>query len=387
MIFRWNRLRPLACLALVTPFGMNVATASELPEDHVQLNYVRLDGGGDGVAGPGLLVSKRLGQTLAFTANYVSEHVVSAPVDLFLADSRRLDETRRIGRLDLDLNDDRTSYTVGVTRSTQDSYVANTAHAEITESLFSDLTTVTLGASRGWDSAYRILGATGSRDPLFEGKSGQRSWALSLTQTLTQNLSAQFEGEVITQEGYLASPNRAARVATTDGYALVAERTPGTRTRDVAALHFKYYLPWRAAVTAGGRYHSDTWGVRARDWDLAYRQPLRHDRWVLEVALRHYGQSHADFYSDLSEAPAAGYLSRDRTLAEFKSDRIGVTADYTFATHRLHLKKLTGTIGIDGIRYRYADFRDPFAGASAGGVAPLYQHSALLAQAQLTGWF
>jgi len=382
-----KRLRPLAYALAFTALGMRCASASDLPEDHLELNFVRVDGGGDEVSGPGVLVSKRLGQSLAMTADYASEHILAAPVDLVLPDARRLDETRRIGRFNLDLGDDRTSYVLGVSRSTQDSYVANTAHAQITESLFSDLTHVTLTASRGWDAAYHILGATGSRDPAFEGKSGQRSWAFGVTQTLTRNLSARLDGEVITQEGYLASPNEAARVATSDGYALVAERTPSTRTRDVAALHLKYYLPWRAVVTGGGRYHADTWGVRARDFDLAYRQPLRHDQWVLEIALRHYAQSHADFYRDLAEAPPTGNLSRDRTLAEFKSDRIGLMADYTFSTHRLHLKKLTGSLGIDGIRYRYADFRDSFAHTNAAGAEPFYQHSGWLAQARLTGWF
>ena len=254
--------------------------------------------------------------------------------------------------------------------------------------MFSDLTSVSFGASRGWDSTYRVLDTTGTRDPSFQGKSGARSYDLEVTQVLTRNLTAQLAADVITEEGFLSSPDLAVRYLTAEGIGLSAENKPTTRTRDVAGVHLKYYLPRRAALTVGGRYSSDTWGVRSSTWDLAYLKPLHHDRLTLELDARLYRQSHANFYSDLAASPTTGLLSRDRTLAQFHSTLVGVQTTYDFgAKARLRLKKLTGSLRLDLINTRYADFSRATMGTLTPGIEPLYHPSGYFAQLHLTGWF
>ena len=115
--------------------------------------------------------------------------------------------------------------------------------------MFGDLTTVTIGVSRGWDIVTRVINAAHQKDPNFRKRVDRKTWSLGISQILTRNLLAGFDYEAITEQGYLQNPYRAIRFLAAPGSTIFLtgpETYPGTRTSNAAAVRLKYFLPWRA---------------------------------------------------------------------------------------------------------------------------------------------
>ena len=158
-------------------------------------------------------------------------------------------------------------------------------------------------------------------DPSFHQRADHRGYSLSLSQILTRNAIVNFNYELLTDQGYLANPYREIRYLSAGGlgFTLAPQVYPNTRTSNAASLQWKYYLPWRASLTAQYRFFRDTWGIVANTTELDYTWPVwRH--WTFDGSLRYYEQTHASFYSDLfPRADYQNFMARDRELAAFKS--------------------------------------------------------------------
>src|SRR5690606_15409484 len=141
-------------------------------------------------------------------------------------------------------------------------------------------------------------------------------------------------------------------------FALEREIYPRTRTSNAVALNAKYFLPYRAALSGGYRYFTDTWGIRADTFEVGYTHPI--GRWILELGYRHYSQDHADFYSDLFERrDQQNFMARDKELSTFTSHRVRLGGTYEFTPTGIgFIKKRSASLFYDRIEFEYYAFSD-----------------------------
>ena len=378
-------MRRLAITAL-TLFALLPAVragAAVLPDDRADVLYHRYEGGGVTIDGPSLLVRKKFAEKYSVSANYYVDLVSSASIDVVTTASPYKEE-RNQASLALDVLNDKTQYSMSVAGSDESDYTANTASFDISQDMFGDLTTISLGFSRGWDEVRK------RGDQEFDEPVDRRSYRLGLSQIVTPTLMLGLAYETITDEGFLNNPYRSVRYLDPDspaGYAYQPELYPRTRTSNAASLSARYFLPYRASLHGEYRWFTDTWGIDASTVRVGYTHPLG-PRWVLEGGLRWYDQSAADFYSDLfPRQDAQNFLARDKELSTFTSQMLSVGATYELPSLGWQfLQRSTVNFFYDRIRYEYDDFRDVTAGG-APGTEPMYGFDANVFRLFFSGWF
>jgi hypothetical protein len=376
-------LTRIAAIALVTLVAAAPAGAAVLPDDRADALYHRYDGGGVTVDGPSLLVRKKFAEQYSVSANYYVDMISSASIDVVTTASP-YKEQRDQASLAVDMLNGKTQYSVSVTGSDENDYTANTASFDISQDMFGDLTTLSVGFSRGWDEVRK------RGDKEFSEPVDRRSYRLGLSQIVTPKLMMGLAYETITDEGFLNNPYRSVRYLDPDspaGFAYQPEVYPRTRTSNAASLNAQYFLPYRAALHGEYRWFTDTWGIDASTVRLGYTHPLG-ERWVIEGGYRWYDQSAADFYSDLfPRQDFQNFLARDKELSTFTSHMLSVGATYELpAFGWKFLQRSTVNLFYDRTRYEYDDFRDVRAGGTPG-TEPLYQFDADVFRLFVSGWF
>jgi len=372
-------LRVLALAAIVV---MPAARCTVLPDDRADVLYHRYQGGGVTVDGPSVLVRKKVGESVSVAANYYVDMISSASIDVVTTASPYT-ERREQKSLNVDYLHGKSIYSLGYVDSKESDYTGKTAMASVSQDLFGDLTTVSFGFSRGWDT----IGKRG--EPDFRQTTDRRNYRVGVSQVLTRNLLASLNYDNTTEQGYLQNPYRTMRYAVGGGFTGGPEIYPHTRTSNAAAAMLKYYLPWRAALTTQYRFYSDTWGIDAHTARLEIAQPLW-KRWVLTANYRFYKQNAADFYSDLF--PSANYqnfMARDKEISAYTGNTVGIGASYEYKVDRISwLKKVTINVSLDHMMIDYDNFRDlRNASAYAPGEEPLYSLRANILQVFFSFWF
>jgi hypothetical protein len=359
------------------------AAAAVLPDDRADVLYHRYEGGGVTIDGPSLLVRKKVAENYSVSANYYVDMVSSASIDV-LTTASPYEETRTQGSLAVDALNGKTQYSLSFTNSDENDYTANTASFDVSQALFGELTTLSMGFSRGWDEVRK------RGDAEFEEPVDRRSYRLGLSQIVTPTLMLGFAYETITDEGFLNNPYRSVRYLDAEnpaGFAFQPEMYPSTRTSNAVAFNARYFLPYRAVAFGEYRWFTDTWGIDANNVRLGYTHPVG-ERWVVEGGYRWYDQSAADFYSDLfPRRDAQNFLARDKELSTFTSHMLSIGASYEFGTSRWSfLKRSTINVFYDRIRFEYDDFRDILSGG-APGTEPLYGFDANVYRVFVSAWF
>ncbi len=388
--------------AVLTPFGRTLlalcvicapALGGVLPEDRADVMWHNYNGGDITVEGPSVLVQKRVGESFSFSAGYYEDMISSASIDVKLSASP-YHETRKQENVGVEYLHGKTTYAMGYIHSKEPDYLANTTFYSISQDMFGDLTTVTLGYRRAWDQIYRDIKQPDGQivnDPTFHQRADHRGYTLSISQILTRNLIADFNYELLTDQGYLANPYRKIRYLSPgqgEGFTLADQVYPNTRTSNSASLQMKYYLSWRAALSGQYRFFRDTWGIVAHTLEADYTQPWRH--WVFDGMVRWYTQTHADFYSDLF--PYANYqnfMARDRELAAFTDWTVGAGASYQFNVPGAPwISRSTANVRFDHLFIDYKDFRNALLASEYGaGNEPLYKLNANIFQLFVSIWF
>lgn len=374
-----SRLTPLyAAAAALVGSG---AHAGVLPEDRVDLLYHSYKADGLTVNGLSLMGRKKIGDHVSLLGNYYSDSITSASIDV-VTKASPYKEKRQQEQLGVDFLLDKTTYSLGFINGNENDFRSRTAYASVSEDLFGDLTTVSLGVTRGWDQIW----ARGS-STIYDAD--RRNWSLGLTQILTRNLVASLNYEASESEGYLQNPYRFVRYSITQTeFGKDVEKYPHTRTGSAMSVQAKYYLPWRAALDGSYRFYTDTWGINAHTAELGYTTPsFRH--WTLDAHARYYRQNHADFYSDLFPFQnSQSFMARDRELATFKSLGLGFGASWQFLSqHKGWLQRSSLNLHVDRIHYSYDDFRDIRVQVLAPGTEPLYALDATVLQFYISAWF
>lgn len=369
------------------------ASAAVLPDDRADALYHRYEGGGVTIHGPSVLVRKKMAEKYAVSANYYQDLITSASIDVEVSGASEYKEERDQYSLGFEYLRGKTTYNLGYTNSRENDYEADTASFGLSQDVFGDLTTITMGFSRGWDTVRN------STDPLFEQEIDRWSYRVGVSQILTKSMIATFNYEVITDEGFLNNPYRSYRyVNPTDSRLFILEQEiyPRTRTSNAAALNARYFLPYRAVVHGGYRFFTDTWGIRADTFELGYIHPIK-QQWTLEARVRYYQQDRADFYSDLFDrVNQQNFLARDKELSTFNSVAFRIGASYEFAqTGWRFVKKGSLNLFYDRIEFTYDDFRDArFSRLPTddpnfrpAGSEPFYEFGANVIQAFVSIWF
>jgi Protein of unknown function (DUF3570) len=365
-----------------------------LPEDRADVMWHSYSGGDITVDGPSVLVRKKVGDNLSFSANYYEDMISSASIDVKLSASP-YHEDRKQWSGGVDFLHGKSTYSAGFINSNEPDYKSNTAFVSVSQDMFGDLTTLTMGFRRGWDQIYRDIKLPDGQiinDPTFSQRADHRGYTVGLSQILTRNTIATFDYELGTDQGYLANPYRKIRYSSPgqgNGYTLADQVYPDTRTTNSAAFSLKHYLSWDAAVTGQYRYFQDTWGIVGNTFQVDYSQRWR--QYIFDATLRYYKQNAADFYSDLfPRADYQNFMARDRELAAFHDWTLGVGGSYLFpriswapwinsSSINLHVARLM----ID-----YSDFRNALlAGEYGAGNEPLYKLNATVFTLFFSVWY
>lgn len=364
------------------------SAAGVLPDERFDALYHSYDGGGIEINGPSILLRKQAGRHASLSGNYYIDSITSASIDAVTQGSP-YQEKRTEKTLGVDYLHEKTTMGMAMTASDENDYSARSAHFSISQDVFGDLTTISMGYSRGRDTV-------GKRDDAaFEKDVDRRHFRLGVSQILSKNLLLDVGYEAITDEGYLNNPYRSYRYRDGSGgflYALEEGKYPGTRTSNAVAIRGMYYLPYRAALRGEGRYFNDTWGIAAASAEIGYVHPVRNG-WIFDVRYRLYQQDRADFYSDLFNfKDEFNFMARDKELSTFSSQTFGMKVSYEFAGGKVRwMDKGSVNLAFDHIRFQYDDYRDARAsqlwGTAAAGEEPLYDFSANVLQMYLSIWY
>jgi hypothetical protein len=360
------------------------AAAGVLPEDRADFLLHSYDGGGVTIQGPSLLVRKQFAQKFSASANYYVDKVQSASIDVVTTASP-YEEERTQYSVGLDYLHDRWTMSVGLTNSEENDYAAETLSFGISQDIFGDLTTVSLGYTLGDD----VVGRRG--DPAFTDTIERQGYKLGVSQILTKNLLLGLSFETITDEGFLNNPYRQVRyldASSAQGYSYEREVYPRTRTSDAGAARLRYYLPWRAAVHGEYRQYSDTWDIASDTVELGYTHPIE-PGWMIEGKLRFYSQDKADFYSDLfARSNFQNFIARDKELSTFTSQSLRLAVSYDIVRGGWKFVE-RGTVNViyDHLMFDYEDFRDLTGSGAAPGAEPFYTFDANVVQVFISFWF
>ncbi|MGC3980280.1 MAG: DUF3570 domain-containing protein [Steroidobacteraceae bacterium] len=374
--------RSILGLAALLLLSVSITShAGVLPEDRADMLYHVYDGGGVEVSGPSLLVRKKFGESVGVDATYDVDMVSSASINVMTAASP-YKEHRTQWSSGASYLRGKTTYNVNFLNSTEKDYISDNVSFGISEDMFGDLTTVSLGFTRGWDDVKQHLvnKAAGSDTYLDKGDVQRRNYRLGLSQILTKSFIVNMDYESSALEGYLQNPYRSVRYGAANATPLSQnEIYPRTRTSNAVGLNGRYYLPYRASVKAGYRYYTDSWGIVAHTGDLEYVHPIK-SAWTVEVSGRYYTQTHADFYSDLFPyINAQNFLARDKVLATFNDWSLHLGGSWRWT----HTPKLASVLSlfVDHIQYNYLDFKNALVGRTPSA-QPLYNYSANVYQFQ-----
>ncbi|MFO1217993.1 MAG: DUF3570 domain-containing protein [Burkholderiaceae bacterium] len=320
------------------------AEAVTLPEDRAEALYHVYDGGGVRASGPALLVRKSLFDKVSLSGSYYVDMVSNASIDVVTTASP-FKETRNEYGIGLDYVYRDALLNLSVTRSKEPDYLADGVSMDVSQEVFGGMTTITLGYSRGADKVGR-KGDVGYFDHAKHWR-----YRTGVTQILTPRWLASLNLEAVSDDGFLGSAYRAARVFG----AAVPERNPRTRSSRSIKLGSVAEIMPRTSIQGSYRYFYDTWDIKAHTLEFGASKYVG-ESFLIDATLRYYKQGHALFYSDNALAETA-YVSRNRQLSAFHSIAPGAKVTYVY-------KQVPGQYEIKAhlnyeyIQYKFSDFTD-----------------------------
>lgn len=360
--------------------------AAVLPAERADVLFHSYSGGGIDITGPALLVRSNIGDSVSVSAKHYVDTISSASIDVeVILGASTYEEERVENGFTADYLNEKTLLSFSYTNSEENDFSADTFSFGISQDIFGDLTTISLGYARG----DNVVGKTGT--PAFSEISSADVFDLGITQVVTKNLIMQAALNLTTDAGFLNNPYRKVRYidpVNSSEFLLEDEIYPDTRTSSAIAIRARYFLPYRAALHAEFRTFQDSWGIKANNFEIGYTHPFLDD-WVFEAHYRAYSQTKADFYSDLFPfQQAQNFIARDKELSTFSDTTIGFGISYEFANGEGgSIDKASVNLKFDHIEFVYDDFRDARQTSFAAGSEPLYTFNANVMQLFLSVWF
>ena len=164
-----------------------VAGAAVLPDDRADLFWSSYSGGGMDITGESVLVRKKFSENFAIEGNYFIDKVSGASIDV-LSQASVIKDERKQKSLSLDYIHDKTQYNLSYTNSTERDYISNTTHFSLSQDMFGDLTTVSLGFTDSRNKVGENNGTANTPNVSWLGHATSRSYEAGLSQILTKNL-------------------------------------------------------------------------------------------------------------------------------------------------------------------------------------------------------
>lgn len=361
--------------------------AAVLPLERADVLFHSYSGGGIDITGPAVLVRKSVGDSVSLSAKHYVDTISSASIDVQVIKSgaSTYAEERVENAFTIDYLKEKTLINFGYTNSEENDFSADTFSFGISQDMFGDLTTISMGYAHGSNNIRETFNQS------FSDTSKTDNFNLSLAQVITKNLIMSAAFDVTTDEGFLNNPYRKVRYidpGDSTNYILEPEIYPKTRTSTALAVRARYFLPYRAALHAEVRTFQDSWGIKGNNFEVGYTHPFADD-WIVEAHFRAYAQTKANFYSDLFPfSQAQNFLARDKELSTFNNSTIGFGISYEFAKGEGgSIDKASVNFKLDHIQFNYEDFRDARDESLVAGTEPLYQFSANVMQLFLSVWF
>lgn len=371
-------------LLVITALPLNAAV---LPEDRADIVRHVYSGGGVTIDGPAVLVRKKLKDKYSVNAKYYVDSVSSASIDVQTTASRYSEERTEYS-VGLDALNDKTTYSLNYTTSTENDYDAESAHADVSHDFFGDLTTLSLGFSQGWDTVGKNYD-----DNWIDREIDRRNYRASLSQVVSKDTILNFAFESIVDEGSdnraLGNPYRSVRVFDADSgiYSFDSERYPTTRNSDAWAIKLRHSLENKSVIFGEHRQFTDSWGIDAWHVQIGYIYPIE-PKWLFEVRARHYEQTSADFYSDLLETTNLNFYARDKELSTFDNDSVGLSASFEHKVpEHWPINKFRASFMFDYFMFDYSDFRDARKLNGTPGTEPMYDFNARVARWLFSVWY
>ena len=350
----------IAAVVLLLTIGQSFAAV--LPEDRADAMYHSYEGGGIKIDGPSVLVRKSFLDKFSVSANYYVDNISGASIDVELLASA-YEEERTEYSLGFDYLNNKTIMGMGYTSSVENDYDANTVYGSISQDFFGDLSNVSMTYSQGWDEVSK------TDDESFGIKDAtHQKYILSLSQVLSKRWLMNISLQTDLDEGFLNNPYREYSFLLSNGSRdFRSEVYPETRTSDAAAIRFKHYLPYRAALGYEYRRYQDSWGISAWNFDISYTHTWG-EHWIFDIHHRWYSQTKADFYSDLFDRiNPQNFMARDKEMSTFKTSTLGVGASFEYEPQGWgFIEKIGVSILYDRIDIKYDDFLDARESVQAG---------------------
>ncbi len=361
-------------------------TAAVLPEDRFDALFHYYDGGGITIDGPSILARKQINNNVSIVGNYYVDAISSASIDVVTSASPYT-EKRTEHSVGINYLHEKSILNLGYISSEENDFEAKSMYFSISQSVFGDLTTLSMGYAKGHDNIFRTLktGGIPGRDPNFAKEADRQSFSIGLSQVITKHLITNINYDLITDTGYLNNPYRTVRY--TDG-SRASEEYPNTRTSNAVSISANYYLPYRAALHGTYRVFGDTWGIQASNYEIGYTHPLDKG-WVFSGHYRKYSQTQASFYRDLfNPLTTYTYLGSDKELSTFDSWTVGLEASYEFNTPGWRfIDKGSINFKYNYMAFNYENFSDLRGVSIPTGNEQQYAFSANIIQAYLSLWY
>jgi len=384
-------MRYLIALFIVLLSSSGIAAV--LPVDRADALFHSYSGGGIDITGPAVLVRKSVSDSVSLSAKHYVDTISSASIDVeFIVGASTYEEERVENSFSIDYLNQKTLMNFSYTNSEENDFSADTFAFGISQDMFGDLMTVSLGYAHG-DNVVRKTETKGVLDPDFLEYSQSDTFNVGLTQVITKNLIMSAAFNVTTDAGFLNNPYRKYRYRLSgdpSNYGKEDEKYPETRTSNALAIRARYFLPYRAALHAEFRTFQDSWGIDGNNIEIGYTHPFADD-WIAEVHFRTYAQTNATFYEDIftyQQFLNQNFLARDKELSTFNNSTIGFGISYEFAKGEGGtIDKAAVNFKYDYIQFNYEDFRDARDETLYAGTEPLYQFDANIIQLFLSVWF
>ncbi|MFY9511130.1 MAG: DUF3570 domain-containing protein [Rubrivivax sp.] len=318
-----------------------------LPDDRAELLLHLYDGGGVTASGPALLVRKSIAERVAVSAQYYVDAVSNASIDVVTTASP-FKETRTAFGVGADWLVRDALLSANVERSTEPDYIADSLNVGVAQDVFGGMTTVSIGFGRGSDQV-------GKKGQGFFDQATHWQYRTGVTQILSPRWLAALNFEVVSDDGYLGNPYRAAR----EFGATVPERVPRTRSSRAVKLRTVGEVGEagnRWALRGEFRYYWDTWDIKAQTLELGTSRYLG-SRWLADASVRYYTQGKALFFSDDAMQQNL-YVTRNRQLGQFNSIGLSLRATWTLdGAAAKYGAKISG--GYELKKFSFKDFTDP----------------------------
>jgi len=316
--------------------------------------YVRADTDHTTVVSPRARVRTRVGDERShLDVVYAVDAWTSASIDVRTAASPTVREQRDELGFGLDRAWSWGRVALGYRLSHEVDYLSNSTAVSVEADALQRTITLSASAFAGGD----VVGRAG--DESFHRTLGYGGLHLGYAHVLTRTTILQAGLELRGQHGYLASPYRWVSLGGggTCAHAVglcIPEQHPDRRVRMAGVARIRQALARRWSLGAGYRLYGDSWGVLGHTGLFDVRM-MPAPALTLGLEGRGYTQGAAEFYRvAYPEAPAQGWVTRDRELSSMWNVRAGVLADGRWTLAR-GIVLMAGAL-VAGSTYGYRGF-------------------------------